>query len=183
MTAPQDSPAYTPTPDLSPVPPPPARRGIGLLAGVVVGVLILMAATGLGVWLAVKPDTKAPAAQPAASALEVTGMVTLKHEQFRWGGRADPTCMGWQGFDDVRGGAQVTVTDASGKVLVVGSLDTGTATGITTEANGLPRAELCLIPFKVTGIPRGAGPYGVEIAHRGILRYAEGNLGGLQLGF
>lgn len=164
------------------VAPTPKRFRAAIIAAAII-VLGLMAGTGLAVWLLTRPDP-APAPAPANPAtLEATGMVTLQHSQFRWNGRADPTCMGWQGYDDIRGGAQVTVTDASGKVLVVGSLDPGTAIGITTEANGLPRAEQCTIPFKVAGIPRGVGPYGVEVSHRGVLRYNESDLSGLMLGF
>lgn len=45
------------------------------------------------------------------------------------------------------------------------------------------RASTCAMPFKVSGVPRGVGPYGVEVAHRGVLRYDEGHLAVLRLGF
>lgn len=143
-----------------------------------------MAATGVAVWYFTKPAPAAPPAAAPAATLTAAGSVVLNHSQFSWNGLADPTCQGWQGFSDVAGGAQVTVTDAAGKVLAIGTLDHGVATGITTaDVNGLPRAELCTLLFTVTGLPQGVGPYGVEVAHRGVVRYDEGHLGIIRIGF
>lgn len=160
--------------------PRPKRSGIAALA--IVGVLVLMAGTGLGVWHATRPDATKPAA-PAPSVLDVAGTVTLKLGQFTWNSVGEPTCQGWQGFADVAAGAQVTVTDASGKTLAVGAVGAGTAQGITTLTDGSHRADSCLLPFKVAGVARGVGPYGVEVSHRGVLRYNEGDLAALKLGF
>lgn len=167
---------------------PPGRSRTPLIAAGVVGVLALMAATGIAVWFVSRPSpapSAAPAATPGATgAREAVGTVVLQHSQFSWGGLQDRTCKGWKGFADIGGGTQVTVTDAGGKVLAIGTLDNGNATGITpSDANGLPRAEVCTLSFKVTGITPGVGPYGIEIAHRGVVRYEEGKLGIIQLGF
>lgn len=166
-----------------PAPPKPKRAGMIALAAA--GVLLLMAGAGLGVWYVTRPDATPSAAAGAASpsTLDVTGVITLQRGQFTWNSVDDPTCQGWKGFEDLRAGAQVTVTDAAGKTLAVGAISAGTAQGITTEADGMHRAGSCMLPFKAAGVARGAGPYGVEVAHRGVLRYNEGDLGGLMLGF
>lgn len=161
------------------------RRTPLLVAAAAFGALILMVGTGLGVWLVMRPKAATPATAPsAAGALEVTGVITLKRGQFVWLSQSSPTCEGLQGYADIRPGAQVTVTDAAGKVIAVGSVDVGTAQGITApDANGLQRATTCVLPFRVTGVPHGVGPYGVEVSHRGVLHYDEAKLGGLELGF
>jgi hypothetical protein len=184
---------YTPPPEpvfrLDDMTTPRRRRKGGLIGAGVAGVLTLMAGTGLAVWFIASPSsttnaTTPPAAATAAGAREAIGTVVLQHSQFKWNGLADTTCQGRQGFADIAGGAQVTVTDASGKVLAIGALWRGTASGITSsDVNGLPQAETCTLPFSVPGIASGAGPYGVEIAHRGIVRFDEGNLDTIRIGF
>lgn len=170
-------------------PPTPRRRTTLVVVAAAVGVLALMAATGIAVWFVSRPSS-APAAAPTpappapANSREAIGTVVLQYSQFSWNGLADHTCQGWKGFSDIAGGAQVTVTDANGKALAIGALDRGTATGITSsDVNGLPRAERCTLPFKVSGIAPGVGPYGVQIAHRDIVRFEESRLGIISLGF
>lgn len=168
---------------------PPRRGRPALIAAAVVGVLALMAATGIAVWFISRPspatNATAPRAQPPpANSREAVGTVVLRYSQFSWNGLADHTCQGWKGFADITGGAQITITDASGKALAIGALERGTATGITSsDVNGLPRAEICTLPFKVPGITPGVGPYGVQIAHRDVVRFDESRLGIISLGF
>jgi hypothetical protein len=147
-----------------------------------------MTGTGFAVWFFMRPETSTTTATASSSAaapaaITVIGAVTLQRGQFVWNSQA-AGCQGLSGFADIRPGTQVTVTDASGKVVAVGSLDQGTAEGITEEG-GLSRATSCSLPFKVSGVPRGAGPYGVEVSHRGVLHYPERDLDtqALTLGF
>lgn len=190
MTTPQDAPQFGhpstwPTPAEQPTPAPRTRR-IGLIAAVAAGALALIAGTGVSVWLLTRPDAATPAAASSASATEVAvrGVVTLRLSQFSWNSEQDPTCQGWKGFDDIRVGTQVTVTDATGKVLAVSSLDVGQAKGIAAGADGTKRATTCELAFHVLGgVTGGLGPYGVEVSHRGVLRYNEAQLSALALGF
>lgn len=166
-------------------PAPHRQRGRApLVAGIVAGAVVLMLATGAGVWWVMRPDRNAAAGVDVASSgnMLVAGVIRLRIGQFAWNSKADPTCYGWKGFDDIRGGAQVTVTDDAGKVLAVGKVDTGTAEGITDEPDGTHRADSCALPFRVS-VSRGHGPYGVEISHRGVLHYEEGNTATIALGF
>jgi hypothetical protein len=141
-------------------------------------VLVLMAAAGGAVWFLLRPPGIAPAPSPTRATLQVEGFMNLSQGQFVWNGGADTSCTGWKGFDDIRGGTEVVVTDASGKTVAVGELATGHATGITNDT-----ATGCRLGFSITGIPPGVGPYGVEIGHRGATHYAQGSLTGIELGF
>jgi hypothetical protein len=68
------------------------------------------------------------------------------------------------GFDDIRTGTQVTVTDASGKVIGTASL-----TGGTMDATG------CHFKFAVPSIPK-SDFYKVEVSHRGALTFSYSEL-------
>lgn len=186
MTTPHDTPPQFGHPSTWPAQPlavdapaPQRPRRAGLIAAAVAGVVVLMAATGVTVWLLTRPDA-APtpaAAAPGSSAatlnpVTVAGELVLQRGQFAWQSAADPTCWGLNGFSDLAAGAQVTVTDAGGKVLVVGSLQRGVAEGIATDG----RATTCSLRFELGGVPGGVGPYGVEVAHRGVVRFNEGEL-------
>lgn len=146
-----------------------------------------MVGTGFGAWLFMRPETTPAAvsasASPTAGMLEATGVIVLNRGQFVWHSTGDPTCEGLNGFADIRAGTQVAVTDASGKALAVDELEQGVALDITTEADGMHRAASCELRFKVTAIPPGVGPYGVEVGHRGVTRYDEHDLATLRLGF
>ncbi len=183
MTTPPDAPEFG-HPSTWPAPaaeqPPLAARPrrVGLIAALAGGALLLMAATGISVWLLTRPDSKPPTARgsassaPALNPVTVSGELVLQRGQFSWQSAADPTCSGLNGFSDLAAGAQITVTDAAGKVLAVGSLQRGVAEGITTDG----RATTCSLRFTVSGVPGGVGPYGVEVSHRGVVRFNEGEL-------
>jgi hypothetical protein len=68
------------------------------------------------------------------------------------------------GFDDIRTGTQVTVSDAGGKVIGTTSL-----TGGTMDAKG------CHFTFAVPSIPK-SDFYKVEVSHRGALSYSYSEL-------
>lgn len=183
MTAPHDTPPQFGHPSTWPapaeqLPPAPRPRRTGLIAALTAGVLILMAAAGVGVWLVMRPTS--PAGGPTT--LTASGTLVLQRGQFVWQSAADPRCEGLPVFSDLYPGAQVVVTDAAGKTVAVGALGPGRAGGITTEG-GLDRAMTCTMPFEVTGVPSGVGPYGVQLGQQAVLRYAENQLTGLQIGF
>ncbi len=165
-----------------PLPDPPQPRGsvnwVVVIPAMAAAVLVLMAAAGGAVWFLLRPPGVATVPPPTRGTLQVQGAMNLSQGQFIWNGGADTTCTGWKGFDDIRGGTEIVVSDASGKTLVVGELATGHATGITNDT-----ATGCRLGFSITGVPAGVGPYGVEIGHRGVTHYSQGSLTGLELGF
>lgn len=165
----------------------PPKRRIGALSGALIGVaaLALVGATFVVARIATRPAGPKPAAAgapPTTARLEASGNVTLKTGQFSWDSRDQTWCQGTKGYDDIRPGAQVTVTDAAGKALAIGTLDAGQVWGVSTNpATGFMQATLCTLHFKVVDIPSGVGPYGFEVSHRGIVRFEEANLNLIQL--
>lgn len=134
-------------------------------------VTVLLALAGCG--------ADEPAATPApsvttAATFDITGTITLT-DDFLWGvdGATDRSCNGRDGYDDIHDGTQVTVTAADGKVVALGTVRSGAATLDETGEIGLK----CALPFTVYRVPAGQGFYGVELAHRGVVRYQEAQLG------
>lgn len=70
-------------------------------------------------------------------------------------------CTGDGGYDDLHAGATVTVTDADGSVVALGSLGSGR---LQSDGSAFPP---CVFPFTVSDVPAGFGFYGVEVSHRG----------------
>lgn len=173
-----------PTDQLPPAPHPRRRRSPNvetLRIAAVAAIVAAVATVGAFAFVKLRGHDQT-AAGPAGGTLTVAGFVELERGQFVWS--SDRSCAGLQGFDDVRAGAQVAVTDAAGKALAIGTLDQGVANGITTESDGMARATTCTLAFKLADVPRGAGgPYGVEVAHRGVVRYDEGHLGIIRMTF
>lgn len=156
----------------APVTPPP-RRG-GRVALLVVGALVLIAATAGGTWWLTRPAASsapptAVASPTGPSPLPIFGRLELDDVTLL----AEPgdECWGHRGYDDIRGGAQVTITDSAGKVIGVGALDPGYVTYDSTGA-----AYTCKFEFVVTGVKAGGGFYGVEVAHRGRVQFSEAAL-------
>ena len=71
-------------------------------------------------------------------------------------GETSEDCTGYEGYDDIRAGAGVTVYDSAGKVVATSSLGAGK-----------PKDAACVFPVKVPGVPEGSKFYQVEISHRG----------------
>jgi len=71
------------------------------------------------------------------------------------------------GYADIRAGAQVVVTDDAGKTLALGQLGDGKLTLPDPQEWG---TRSCAFPFTVQA-PGGHSFYGVEVTHRGVVRY------------
>lgn len=67
-----------------------------------------------------------------------------------------------EGFDDLTPGAQVTVRNASGKLIAIGKLRDGTIKSM---------GYTCVMPFTVRNVPNTSF-YRVEVAHRGNVNYS-----------
>jgi hypothetical protein len=66
------------------------------------------------------------------------------------------------GFDDLTPGTQVTVKNASGKLIATGRLRDG-----AIRSNGYT----CIMPFTVKNVPTTSF-YKIEVAHRGNVDYS-----------
>lgn len=82
-------------------------------------------------------------------------------------------CQGENGYDDIHAGTEVTVSDASDKVVGLGSL----VGGIVTKRNDV---NVCGWTFTVTGLPKSAF-YKVEVSHRGQVTFPAAQLGDVEV--
>lgn len=143
------------------------------------GAVVVAVAAGAGYALGL--DDPKPATSPAAAAgsaapasFTVNGRLRLELSGFTW--NPGQGCWGISGYDDLREGAQVVITDGLGATIAVGALDTGIVTLNPTDQK---RASYCELPFTVQQVPAGRGFYGVEVAHRGRVQYPEADVRGL----
>ncbi|MEU4578946.1 hypothetical protein [Nonomuraea sp. NPDC023979] len=126
-----------------------------------ISAVLLVALAGLAVvatvWL------RAPVMAPA---LTVDGSVTVRGEPPAVLTNNELSCTTGGGFDDIRQGAQVVVTDAAGKTIALGELSAGS----------WKRNVGCIFLFNVEDVPAGEKFYGVEVSHRGRVQYTAGQL-------
>lgn len=87
---------------------------------------------------------------------------------------------GSAGYSDIRTGAQVTVTDSTGKVVGIGSLESGRTPLVPNiwKYNNYPP---CLFPFEVWNVPDNGNIYGVQIAHRGTVQFTKDEATSIQV--
>lgn len=132
---------------------------VATLAAVAVALVL---AVGIGGILYVRHGGESPLAAVKGAAgpspYRVTGSVTLPR-----GYDGLSTCAGNGGYQDIHEGAQVVISDSAGATIALGRLDAGSASG----------GRGCVLPFSVPNVPAGKGFYGIEVSHRGILRYEE----------
>jgi hypothetical protein len=107
----------------------------------------------------------------APATFSVTGGLTLGIGDFVWNSDAN-SCSGSGGYQDMRAGAQVVVSDAAGATVAVGSINQAAPYVPTGET----RALRCELSFLVENVPADKGFYGVEVAHRGRLQYPENQM-------
>ncbi|TMR09302.1 hypothetical protein ETD86_44160 [Nonomuraea turkmeniaca] len=131
-----------------------------LILAIGVPALLLGVALGTGGTLLLGQLAK-PAASPTPSTIAVSGSVTLK-DGF---GTEGAPCSGDGGFNDIREGAQVVITDATQVTLAVGSLGAGKR----------DKAGQCEFAFAITA-PTGHDFYGIEVSHRGRLQYSASQI-------
>lgn len=129
------------------------------------GAAVAVVAVGVGAYFAghetaPSASTAADAASAGGASIHVRGTLSLPALGFidtsNSGQGADgDTCQATSGYDDITGGAAVTVGGQTGQTLGVGALSSG---GI---ANGA-----CVFSFDVS-VPSGQSVYTVTISHRG----------------
>lgn len=103
--------------------------------------------------------------------MTVKGQVDLLFEMSN--GNDHANCFGKGGLSDLKGGAQVVITDAAGATVAVTSLRPG-----VLDLSGAP--YLCVLRFEAS-VPAGKGFYGVQIANRERVQYPEAQLGQIKL--
>ncbi len=167
---PAAAPISSPTsvqPGYAPPGPPPAPRRLILILGALLGIALLgTAAAAMALTLTRHAQPPAPAV--SAQTFTVYGELVLADSPGVLN-LDDHYCTGMRGYDDIRAGTQVTVTDQASTVLAFAPLDQGTLIG-----SGLTRQ--CKFTFTIAGVPAGKSAYGVSVSHRGTEHYTETQL-------
>lgn len=103
---------------------------------------------------------------------EVHGILTLAGSGAEATGStndAGEPCAGKGGYDDIAGGAQVTIRSAEGKKIAIGALDAGTF----IDSGDLYSNGPCVLEFHIRDIPATSTIYSIEVAHRGEVSFKE----------
>lgn len=121
---------------------------------------------------------------PTPSTFNVIGTVTVQAGEGSVGTEGG-NCVTEGGFSDIASGGQVTITNESGKVVALGTLDAGRATGVmvlptfnpeTGQIEQVPQATKCVFGFSVPSVPEGENFYAIEMGHRKPLKYTRSEL-------
>ncbi|WP_433414978.1 hypothetical protein ACQP1V_36125 [Microtetraspora malaysiensis] len=106
-------------------------------------------------------------APPKPADISISGTLSV-HGGQSWNNIEGEECSMFEaGYSDIRQGAQVVVTDATGKTLALGTLGAGKR---HLPEGAAPVARRCAFPFTVQA-PGGQDFYGIEVSHRGRLQY------------
>ncbi len=135
----------TDEPGQPPIAPRPSRTRRYVLAATVI-VVVALGATAF--YLTTRTNT-----------FTITGKVLLTASGATFNG---VMCRGKGGYEDMRDGAQVTVTDAAGATIALGKL-----------GGGLSGGSSCDFPFEVANVPSGHAFYGVTVGGRKGLQFNE----------
>lgn len=116
---------------------------------------------------------KARRPSPPAS-LTVAGTITVSEghtgtDPAKTPDVGDP-CYTTDGYDDIRDGTQVVVSDAHGTTLAVGALSTGT---VPAAVSYFGSSGPCEFEFSLNDVPAGKKFYKVAVGHRGEQTYSE----------
>jgi hypothetical protein len=142
----------------------PSRPG-WLVPVLVAAAVLVLALGGVATWALLRtPASAAPVAAPAPATFGIAGKLTLHGADRNLG---QGVCAGNGGYGDLDRGTTVVVTDPNGTVVGVGKLDFG-----RRDADGV----FCEFPFHVDNVPAGLGFYGIEVSHRGAVKFAEADL-------
>jgi len=147
-----DTPEFTLTNLTQPTGPGAPKRRTGLLAGLIAGSVVVLVGLAVGAYVLF------------GRGMTVSGVLVLTDQSSGIQvGQDGSTCTGTGAFQDITGGATVNITDAGSATVGLGALDAGRYD--TTKG--------CVFPWKISGVPGGKGFYGIEVAHRGIVKFPE----------
>lgn len=107
-----------------------------------------------------------------SSAGKITVLASLDLNQTGGKGKVGDPCEGLGGYADIRRGAQVRISDSTGKIVYIGSLGQGTMQN-TIPSLGFP--DVCQFWFMDSVPDTGDSIYGIEVANRGIVNFQTDN--------
>ena len=78
------------------------------------------------------------------------------------------SCKGTGGYSDLAPGAEVVISDSTGRTLAIGQVG-------STKSSKSDDLH-CTLPFEVEQVPLGKGFYGVQVGHRNAVQFTEAQL-------
>lgn len=128
---------------------------------IAVGALVALTGCGGNGGSADEPPATKPAATATSETFAVYGTLELRGDA-EVGAPVGSPCSGAGGYDDIHGGAQVVVRDATSKEVGLGEL----ADGMRNEAGW------CQFVINMRGVPLGEGEiYKIEVSGRGEIAF------------
>jgi hypothetical protein len=110
------------------------------------------------------PSGAEPESKPGS--FTISGTISVPSATYVAEGQdASGFCTVKDGYEDLRTGASVVVTDSGGDVVGVGQL---------VDVRRTPQE--CRYSFGIPDVAEGSGTYGIEIGNRGIVRYERDKL-------
>lgn len=153
-----DTPEFTLTNLTQPSGPAPGarRKRTGLIVGLIAAATAVIAAGGVGAYVLL------------GQGMTVNGIMVLTDQS--GGIQVDSTngsaCVGKGGFQDMQAGTSVNITDAGNATIGLGALNGGEYD--TTKG--------CVFSWKISDVPAGKKYYGVEVGHRGVVKFTESEM-------
>lgn len=109
------------------------------------------------------------ASTPSQTPQLIEVLVTLDLQQYALDGREGDPCKGLGGYSDIRAGAQVKITDSTGRIVGLGALGSGQMVDNAPTVRG---AGTCRFQATVGDVPAGDNVYGAEVANRGVVNFS-----------
>jgi hypothetical protein len=158
----QPPPPYRPPTYGPPYAPPPRQRRSGphplVIVLLALGAVIVIGVVGFVGLVAYEATQLSP--------VTIKGTMTIKDDID--GGTA---CQGDGGYSDIRGGTEVVIHDAAGKVIATGQLADGVGSDFATDEIALT----CTFHFTVRDVPE-QDFYGIEVSHRGTVQFSAAQI-------
>lgn len=112
-----------------------------------------------------------------ATTFRTTGTVTVDGSTLMDRAVNGNECITTGGFDDIRAGTQVFLSDDAGETLVIGELEAGVFVGVREGHDSFLEGPWpCSFAFTLEGIPNIDGFYTLTVGQRGDLKYSRSQL-------
>jgi Protein of unknown function (DUF2510) len=146
-------------------------RRLAVSAALVGGLILVGAAVVL--WGSLRHDSPGT----NATTFRTTGTVTVDGSTLMDRAVNGNECITTGGFDDIRAGTQVVLSDDAGETLVIGELEAGVLVGVREGHDGFLEGPWpCSFTFTLEGIPDIDGYYTLTVGQRGDLKYSRSQL-------
>lgn len=137
-----------------------------------IGLLVLLLSLAACGGSSAPPKAAAPSSFTAAGFLKVAANPDFEQRLDQSQTIGTP-CTSGAGLSDIARGTQVVIEDQSGKTVALGSLDSGTLSGVPSQSEDTLK---CSFAFTLSHVPAGHPFYRVGIGHRGTTQYTAAQM-------